>query len=575
MKFSEIIQKNNGLAKALEGTKPYPIALLSNIVISQLCPAFEFALRSHKVNAKCATGDYDNIVQDSAKFNQHKLVVIFWEAANLVDGFQYRSNLFSEEDINTYITRFKGEIDFVIANLGSTPLVVFNKFSSLVFNHHYIQQNVFDRICNELNKHLEASLKPNMVLIDTDKIIAKNGIERSVDFRNYYSSKALYTVDFFRAYAEHIKHLVFSIEGKTKKALIFDCDNTLWRGIIGEDGMEGIQMTSANANGAVYEEVQFLAKELAAKGIIIGLNSKNNAADVDEVIEHHKGMQLTEDEIVIKRVNWKSKADNLKAISQNLNIGIDSLVFVDDSDFEINLIRELVPEVTTIQVPLKMSYSYPDTVRKYMNLFHSNTHSKEDVARLKMYKDEQQRNTNKEEFTSIEEYLKSLQLQMGIYVDNEALVPRMAQLTQKTNQFNLTTKRYTVSEVDALVKSPAHLTFAFDVKDKFGEFGITGLAFVNLLGIEAEIDTLLMSCRILGRNLEFKLASEVIKKLHSIGVNKIHARYFRSEKNEQVSDFYDKFGLELVEEYENEKVYSLVIDHFKEELVDYIKVNYG
>lgn len=575
MKFSEIIQKNNELAKVLEGTKPYPIALLSNIIISQLSPLFEFALRSHKVNAQCTKGDYDNIVQDSAKFNQHKLVVVFWEAANLVDGFQYRSNLFSEVDIYKFITRFKGEIDLVIANLASTPLVVLNKFSSLVFNHHFIRQNVFDRVCNELNKHLEASLKPNMVLIDIDKIIAKNGIERSVDFRNYYSSKALYTVDFFRDYADHIKHVVFSVEGKTKKALIFDCDNTLWRGIIGEDGMEGIQMTSASAKGAVYEEVQFLAKELAAKGIIIGLNSKNNASDVDEVIKNHKGMQLLEDEIVIKRVNWDNKADNLKAIAQNLKIGIDSFVFVDDSNFEINLINELIPEVTTIQVPLEKSYSYPDTIRKYMNLFHSNSQSTEDVIRLKMYKEEQQRNTKKEEFTSIEEYLKSLQLQMGIYVNKEALVSRMAQLTQKTNQFNLTTKRYTVSEVDAFVKSPDHLTFAFDVKDKFGEFGITGVAFANLHGEEAEIDTLLMSCRILGRKLEIRFASELIRHLKSMGVKKIYARYFKTAKNEQVRDFYDKVGYKLVEERENEKVYSLVIDHYQEEFLDYIKVNYG
>jgi FkbH-like protein len=575
MKFSEIILKNNELAKSLKGVKPYPIALLSNIIINQLNPVFEFALRSQRVNAKCTTGDYDNIVQDSAKFNKHKLVIVFWEAANLVDGFQYRSNLLSEADFHITVTRFKREIDFVIANLESTPLVVFNTFSSLVFNHHYIRQNVFDKICKELNEHLEESLKSNMVLIDTEKIIVKNGVERSVDFRNYYSSKALYTVEFFRAYAEHIKHLVFSVEGKAKKALVFDCDNTLWSGIVGEDGMEGIQMTSASTKGAVYEEVQFLAKELASKGIIIGLNSKNNSDDVDEVIEKHKGMQLSEDEIIIKRVNWENKADNLIAIAKNLNIGLDSLVFVDDSDFEINLINGILPEVVTIKVPAKSSYLYPDTIRQHMNLFHNNTFSKEDASRLKMYKEEQQRNTIKEEFTSIEDYLKSLKLQIGIYMNEKELIPRMTQLIQKTNQFNLTTIRYTEVEISSFVKSPTHLTFAFDVKDKFGEFGITGVAITNIKGEEAEIDTLLMSCRIIGRNVEFKFASEMIHQLKNHGVKRIYANYIRSTKNEQVLNYLDKVGFKLIKESENEKKYSLIINDYREAKLDYINVHYG
>ena len=575
MKFTEIFKKNNELATILEYSRIYPIAILSNIIVNQLKPTLEFTLRSKKVNAECTIGDYDNIVQDSLKYKKHNIVIVFWEAANLIDGFQYRSNLFTEEDVQIYLSRFKRDIDFVIANLAATPLVIFNKFSSIAFNHHYLSQNIFDKFCDELNSHLKSLLKSNMVLIDTEKIIVKNGIERSVDFRNYYSSKALYTFDFFKSYVEHIKHLVFSLEGKAKKVLIFDCDNTLWSGIIGEDGMEGIHMNSTNNKGVVFEEIQFIAKELASKGVIIGLNSKNNAEEVEEVIMNHKEMQLSDDEIVIKAVNWNNKADNLIEIAKKLNIGIDSIVFVDDSDFEINLVNDLLPEITTIQVPINNNYLYPDEIRKYLNLFYSHSFSKEDLTRSKMYKEDQQRKNNKEDFNNIEEYLKTLMLEVKIYLNSIEFIPRMAQLTQKTNQFNLTTKRYSESQISTFVKSSTYLTFAFDIKDKFGDFGITGLSIVKIKGKEAEIDTLLLSCRILGRNLEMKFASELILYLKIQGIKRIHAYYKKTLKNEQVVNYFESIGFILINENENEKKYILEINGYIEQTINYIGVNYG
>jgi FkbH-like protein len=508
IKFNEIIRENGLLEQALSSENEYPIAVLSNLIVNQTKPILEYTLRSKKVYAKCDTGNYDNILQDSAEFSRHKMVIVLWEAANLIEGFQYKSNLMSGREMQEVIDRFTSEIDFVLNNLKDTSLVIFNTFSSLVFNHYNIRKNNFDRVCQALNDHLYSIQSANLIIIDTEKIIAKNGIDKSVDFRNYYSSKSLYTVDFFKSYCEHIAPIVLSVEGKAKKALIFDCDNTLWYGIVGEDGLNGIQMSASDKKGVVFEEVQSLAKNLAANGIIVGLNSKNNPEDVDEVLDKHENMRLTGEDIVIKKVNWNNKVDNLKAIANELNIGIDSLVFVDDSDFEINLINDMLPQVTTIQVP-KLHYEYPEMIRQKLSLFYNKSVSKEDMSRLKMYREDQTRNTVKQDFSSINEYLESLGLELGIYVNNDKLIPRMAQLTQKTNQFNVTTRRYTEKDVEMFVKESKYLSFAFDVKDKFGDFGITGVAFAEIMGEEATIDSLLMSCRILGRKIDIQKPSQL------------------------------------------------------------------
>lgn len=572
MKFLEIIEKNNKLQKNLN-SEEYSISLLSNIIINQLNPVLEYELRQEGINAKCYSGDYDNIVQDSDKFKENNLVIIFWESANLIDGFQYRSNVLNDTELKEYIERFKREIDLVFTNLVNTKLVIVNKFTSLVFNHHFLGENNFDKICSELNQHLEKVLPYNAIIVDTNKIIAKIGINNSVDFRNYYSSKALYTVDFFKEYASFIKPAVLSISGKAKKALIFDCDNTLWDGIIGEDGINGINMSPDNPKGVVFEEVQFLAKELARKGIIIGLNSKNNSTDVEEVIKSHKDMRLTDDELLVREVNWNDKISNLKKICKDLNIGIDSLVFIDDSDFEIELIKEYLPQVKTIQVP-KQKYSYPSEVRRNIYLFYSITFSPEDSKRLTMYKEEKHREAVKSTFSNMVDYLTSLNLEITIYVNCEKLIPRMAQLTQKTNQFNLTTKRYNESEVVSFVKSKDCDVFAFNVKDKFGDFGITGEAFIKIDGDTALWDTLLMSCRVIGRKIEYIFAEEIIIYLKKRGIQRIKAQYIKTPKNEQVKDFYENLGFTKTDFNDSISNYELIISNYTSPNINYINIKY-
>ena len=358
----------------------------------------------------------------------------------------------------------------------------------------------------------------------------------------------------------------------SKKAIIFDCDNTLWNGIVGEDQADGLFMTSSTVKGVVFEEVQWIANELARKGIIIGLNSKNNPDDVEEILKLPI-MSIGNNEISIKKINWNDKVSNLKQIASELNIGLDSIVFVDDSDFEINLVKKYLPQVETIQVPIE-KYLYPSEFRKKIGLFFNFNITSEDLNRGKMYAQESERKDKLSTYENIEEYISSLGLEIKIFIDDIRHVARVAQLTQKTNQFNLTTKRYTETEVTQFMKDENFKVFAFEVKDKYGDFGLTGQAFIEIRGKEAIIDTFLMSCRVLGRNIEFKFIEEVLYNLRKNGITRVKASYLPTLKNEQVKELFEKMGFTLVEIKDSIKEYKLELVEHKPKLFEYIKVKY-
>lgn len=561
MKYSEIIRENKKLKQ--NDIPKYQIAVLSNIMVHQSKEICEYSLRKNGINAEIVLGDYDNIVQDSLKYQNAHAVLIFWELWNLVDGLQYKIELLNDNEFGAIIDKTKQEIDMIFHNLSNVSLVLVNRFSSLVFNHFSLKQNRIDILKNEINQYLET--KKNITLIDLDKVIASISIEKSIDLRYYYSSKTLYSIEFYKKYFEYIKPIFLATNGKTKKALIFDCDNTLWKGILGEDGFDKIK---------IYNEVQYLALQLSKKGVILGLCSKNNPQDVDEVLDKHPDMILRDENIVIKKVNWEDKATNLKVIAKELNIGLDSLVFVDDSNFEVNLIKEELPMIKVFQVPTK-DYEYAIIMREITNLFYNPKETKEDLEKVKMYKTQVTRAQEEQNIGDIEEYLKSLELCITLYIDDIKEITRISQMTQKTNQFNLTTKRYTETDIENFIKDENKIVLAIGVNDKFGDNGIVGLAILEYQNDLASIDTLLMSCRVLGRNIEYKFMDIIINILQVKGVEKIKSNYLKTLKNEQVSDLYDRYGFEVLEKDEELTRYRMLVKNYKNKNLDYIGVKNG
>ena len=564
IKYHQLLQANSDLGTKLE--LDYRIAALSNITIHQCKEIIEYSLRREGVGAVVEIGEYDNIVQDSERFSSYDCLIVFWDVANLTENLPFRFHEFDQTRIEALITHVKDQIRFAFEKLIEAKLVLFNRLSAAPFTFNNRKNSVLDWICDEINVFIEKFAPPCFILVNIDRIYFAKSIEACIDLRYFLSSKALYNADFFWSYAEYIKPFVLSSIGKIKKALILDCDNTLWRGILAEDELSGIK---------VYREIQHMVVEIAKKGVIIGLCSKNNPKDVDEALQNHPDMVLTDQYIVVKAVNWEDKLVNLQRIASLLNIGLDSFVFVDDSDFEVNSVKEKLPGVTAIQVP-KDYAKYVAKLRALIDeYFYKPTETKEDIVKIDQYKLELVRANDKDKFETIEDYLKSLQLELKLMLDPQNAIDRLSQLTQKTNQFNLTTRRYTSNEIKKFIEDQCCLVAAIEVDDKFGSYGTTGLIICRLHGDEANIDTLLLSCRILGRNIELKFISELLKLLRVNGITKVSAEYLKSPKNSQVSSFYLKAGFTMVAERSDWKLFERDIREFVENELNYIKVSYA
>ena len=553
MKYSEIIRLNHELEGRLEGTE-YKVVILSNIMVHQSKEICEYLLRIESVNANVLLGEYDNIVQDSVRFQDVNVVIIFWEIYNFIDGFQYKIDNLSEIEFEAIVKKIKTEIDLVLINLEATPLVLINRFSSLIFNKYQLSNNRLGQLASLLNQYLEKRAGTNIKLIDIDIVISQLSIDASIDLRYFYSSKTLYSIDFYKEYFEYVKPIFLSTTGKIKKALIFDCDNTLWKGVLGEDGFDEIK---------IFQEIQFLALSLAKKGVIIGLCSKNNLDDIDNVLKNHPDMILRDNDIIIKKVNWNNKVSNLKSIAEDLNIGLDSLVFLDDSSFEVGLIKQELPEVKVFQVPTK-EYEYGMVLRKIGNLFYNPSETEEDSLKIKMYKDEARRSNERDKAENIEGYLASLDISITSHIDNLSQVPRISQLAQKTNQFNLTTKRYSESEIKNFILNDDKIVLSIEVDDKYGSSGLTGLAI--LCKKTSKIDTLLLSCRVLGRNIEYKFMDIIVDIAKKNNLELINSEYIKTKKNQQVKDFYTLFGFNVTFESGDSTQYRLDVNSYKNKM---------
>jgi len=577
LKYLEILKANKELQSKFN-SRLYKIKILSNISISQIKELLEYSLRVEGINAELTIGDYDNIVQESQNCQDSDLVIVFWELCNIIDGFQYKVELFNEEQLDDIFNKIRSEIDFVWQNLNTKSLLIFNKFSGIHFSSSGIQQNQLERLSKRLNHYIEKNITTNAIVVDIEKIVSISGLSESVSLPYFYTSKALYSLNFLKSYVDTIKHAVLSANGKIKKILVFDCDNTLWKGILGEDGFSNIGISLEDKSQAVFAEVQSIGLALNNAGILIGLCSKNNPEDVEKVLDSHPDMILKNKNISIKKINWKDKVVNLKSMAQELNISLDSFVFVDDSAFEINLINAQLPEVTTVHVPENI-FEYPKLLRDNICLFFNHSYTDEDAQKIAMYQQQIKRTSVQKKFKNLEGYLASLQLKISVHKDKNSIIPRMAQLTQKTNQFNLTTKRYTNTRLNQFVASAFSKVIAFSVSDKFGNNGITGLVIINIEQNNkvAMIDTFLMSCRIIGRNIEHAFFDFLITELNNTGIKRINAMYIETQKNKQVSDFYKQKGFSRIEEdnslTDNAILYKININDYTYSNIKYIELN--
>jgi len=572
LKFTEILKANNQLRKQVESKIPYQIKVLSNITCNQLGATLSYHLMQQGVNPVIGIGNYDNIVQDSFNQQDQQLVIVHYELLNVIGKTDCYVEDLSDEQIEEIASSLEGELSMVLQNLSTIPCVLFDSFNANAISISPLRKNRFAELACRLNQFVEKNKSSNTYLIDTNAIFNKIGVGNALDFKLYNLSKTLYTISYWKEYVYLVSPLLLKVTGKAKKAVIFDCDNTLWKGILGEDGFDGIDMSEHSKIGGIYHQVQNMAVWLSKHGVLIGLCSKNNPEDVTDVIEHHPDMTLKNENIVISQVNWDDKASNLRAIAETLNIGLDSLVFVDDSDFEINLIKEQLPQVLCMQVP-EAIYDYPAKLGEIINTYFYFSDSKADLDKTNQYKQQTERVKQKSKFTDIIEYLRSLEMEVTFGVDKAEEAERVSQLTQKTNQLNVCTTRYTQAQIEAIKKNPSQSYISLSVKDKFGDSGLTGVAIVSYADGKGRIDDFLMSCRVMGRNIEFAFVDHIMSFLIGRGCKVVETQYHPTQKNKPVSDFFEKCGFPIVSEKEDVKKYVLNVDDYKKQNIDYIIVN--
>lgn len=390
---------------------------------------------------------------------------------------------------------------------------------------------------------------PGTAWLDLDEVVASVGRRNAYDARLWHMARFPFAAPAAAELSLRLMALAVAAKRTRAKVIALDADNTLWGGVIGEDGIDGIAL-GPDYPGSAYVEFQRRIMGLQRRGFILALVSKNNEADVLEVLRNHPHMLLREDSFAAMRVNWSPKADNLRELAEELQLGLDSFVFVDDSDYEVGIVRQELPMVEVVQTPSR-PVDVPACLDGLPRL-EILALTAEDRRKTAMYAAERERRALRRTMegagVDLASYLRSLDMRMSIGIDSAAHVRRLSQLTQKTNQFNLTTRRYDEAEVAARIADPAWLVAHFSLADRFGDSGIVGLAMVHRDGAgSAHLDTFLMSCRVIGRDAEAAFLAAILRRLAAQGIRSVTAEFIPTAKNALAAGFLPSQGFEPVE----------------------------
>jgi FkbH-like protein len=384
-------------------------------------------------------------------------------------------------------------------------------------------------------------LSPRVVVVDWDWHVRAGGWDAVRDDRLWYLGRMRLSPVGCAALAELIARHAAAFRGQAKKVLALDLDGLLWGGVVGETGLSGIEIGEEGV-GLAFQDLQRELLKLHDIGVLLVTCSKNNVDDATEVFDRHPGMVLRREHLAAERVNWQDKATNLRELAEELNVGLDSFVFLDDNPVERSWVQQACPEVVVLEVPDDPA-ERPGMLRDAPWFDRVET-TAADRGRATSYREQRERRRLQQNTTSFEDFLASLEQEAVIERVNDGSLARAAQLCQRTNQFNLTTKRYTSSDLERMIVDPDYDLFTLSVRDRFGESGITGLAILHHEDERTAVDTLLMSCRILGRRLEDAFLAYLAERAAAQGSSSLVGLFEPTAKNAQVAAFYSERGFE-------------------------------
>lgn len=548
------------------GFTPLHVAVLADSASQHFTKALQSALIPFRHTAQTWEADYNSI--DATIFSENSelyqkrfdYILILPSAFKLYKEFSHFSpkESFSEAKISHFtnlvsllIERTKAKI--ILCNFHETNDGVFGNFANKTEQSFLYQIRKLNYKLMEL-----ATSIPNLFIVDTQNLFASKGIAEAFDSKLYIHADIIFSLDFLALLAYNTAQVIGAIQGSFKKCVVLDLDNTLWGGVIGDDGIENIQVGDLGL-GKAFTALQNWLLNLKNRGIILAVSSKNTESIAKEVFEKHPDMTLRLDDFSVFAANWETKVDNIIFIQSVLNIGFDSMVFLDDNPFERGIVKQNIPDITVPDLPDDPADYLP--YLQSLNLFETASFSAEDSKRTRQYQEEAGRMVLQKTFQNEDEFLDSLNMLAVIEPVNNFTRPRVAQLTQRSNQFNLRTKRYTDEDVNRMMNDPSFLTFTVSLSDRYGDYGLISAVFLEEKSNDVLfIDTWIMSCRVLKRGVEAFLLNEIIHYARNLGFKYIQGEYIATPKNSLVKEHYPSLGFQPVSQNGH---YRIEVENYK------------
>jgi len=536
------------------GGRPVRIAILSSYVLDPLVPFLDAECRRAGLTPVFYVAPFNQYTQDvlnpASGLYAFGAELVF-VALDVEDLFPAIRRVPGVDELSSSRTEIRATVTGLVRELRarSTALIVVHELTFTGSSPHGILDNRrgdgLSRWVEDVNRDLaeDLSAQAHTFLMPLRQVLARAGSAQEQNRKLYYMARMRHGDVALGELARYSMRYVKPLKGLTRKCVVVDLDGTLWGGVVGEVGPEGIQL-GPTAPGIEYVDFQESLLNLTKRGILLAVCSKNNPDDVVPVLREHKHMVLREQHFAAARINWRNKAENLKAIAEELNIGLDSLVFLDDNPVERELIRQMLPQVLTVELPRDAS--------QYRSMLESLTDfellalTKEDEQRAGQYQANRQRQALERESGSLDAYLHSLEIRAEIARAAAHHVPRVVQMLNKTNQFNTTTRRYQTPEIERLVASADHRVYVLDVADRFGEHGLVGSAIVCQEGDTWRIDNVLLSCRVMGLSVETVFLKRISEAARLHDVARVVGEFIPTAKNEPTAEFYRRHGFQLV-----------------------------
>ncbi|WP_022772713.1 HAD-IIIC family phosphatase [Butyrivibrio sp. AE2015] len=572
---SYIMKKSKSLKKALlsDGSDRIhkKIAVLGGSTTHDIIRILELFLLNYGIEPEFYESEYGQYWQDAmfpGELNDFKPDIIYIHTSNRnITDFPTMDD--SAEAVEEKLQKTYQHFETMWKKLSDTyhcPIIQNNfeaPFYRLLGNRDFFDVHGRLSFINRLNeKFAEYARKASdsaesFFINDINYLSSCYGLDQWSDPLAWHMYKYALCIPAIPTLSFNVANIIKSIYGKNKKGLVLDLDNTLWGGVVGDDGVDGIEIGQETNLGQVYAEFQNYVKMQKDIGVLLTVDSKNDEENAIAGLNHPDG-SLKPDDFVAIKANWEPKSENMKAIAKELNILPESLVFVDDNPAERAIVEG---QIKGAAVPEIDSPEHYIRIIDHAGFFEATSVSDDDRKRNEMYMANKKRTELEESFTDYSEYLKSLEMEAEIAPFEKMYMPRIAQLTNKSNQFNLTTKRYTQDDIEKTAADDSNITLYGRLKDKFGDNGIVSLVIGNIRSdAELHIDLWLMSCRVLKRDMEFAMMDALVKKAVERGVKTIYGYYYPTAKNKMVKEFYDIQGFDLVsEDADGNKTYKLDI----------------